>query len=289
MPNNKQSMKSGDDSKNYQAGNDITIHQGMSYSEVKEISMDVFDKNFYDLGEQVNEIAKERAEKVVRDYLDQLKVYDQSVLEKTTDPDIRANLYEAQKNYARRGDENIGNLLSTMLVERTVNNNDDYKNIVLNQALDTVNKLTVEQIDFLSLLFITYYLNLNVDVSVLNYIDLYMPFYYLYNVENTILKNRDIDYLSSVGCVDISIGSRDIKSILKSKNILEFKGEEFDKKIDNFHIFSDLITTWDSEALKMKNSTILPVGMMIAIININNKVESNEIKSFALIPYDIFF
>jgi hypothetical protein len=285
MTNKRQTLKSGENSENYQAARDITINQGVSYQEVKEISMDIFQKNFYDLGDKVNNIVKERAEKVINDYVKELSKYEEDALKKTIDPDIRSNLYEAQKNYAKRGDDGIEQLLISMLVERTMNNNDDFKNIILNQSLDIVSKLTNTQIDLLTLIFVLFY-----GISPLErFEELLRPVEYLLDLNYSSSLKKDLEYLSSDGCTRISIGVRDIKNILVAKRFIELGDEdEFDSNVKNFPLLLKVIEVWNLDHLALANSSILPIGKAIAITNLNKKISLNELIHFQMIEYKSF-
>ena len=78
---------------------------------------------------------------------------DPNLIQKTRDPDIRYDIIEVQKNYARFGDKEMGNLLVDVLVQRTKEDG-SFPKIVLNEALTVIPKLTKTQIDSLTLLYV---------------------------------------------------------------------------------------------------------------------------------------
>ncbi|MGR5910269.1 LPO_1073/Vpar_1526 family protein [Bacillus pacificus] len=68
----KKELHAGDNSTNIQAKN-VTVQQnGLSYTAVKEVAMDVFKSNFYDLGKTVENTINERAEEIINEYLKRL-------------------------------------------------------------------------------------------------------------------------------------------------------------------------------------------------------------------------
>ncbi len=160
MIGNKKEIHAGDESTNIQAQNVTIQHNGLSYTDVKEVAMDVFKSNFYDLGETVQTIINERAEEIINSYLERLISKSPEALKNTGDPDLRFIIYEAQKNHARRGDKEIADLLVDMLVERTVTTEKTLVKITYNEALEILPKLTLEQIDILTVMFILRNINL---------------------------------------------------------------------------------------------------------------------------------
>lgn len=65
------------------------------------------------------------------------------------DPDVRYALYEVKKSYARLGNKEMSELLLDLLVKRTLIKEHTFETLVLNVALATVPKLTLEQINIL--------------------------------------------------------------------------------------------------------------------------------------------
>ena len=145
-----QSQSAGDSAEQYQAGNDIIINQGMSYTEVKEIALDVFKANFIELSGQASSLAKERAEDITEQLLGKLvKVSDS--FQFASDPDFQYSMYVVQREYARTGNDELGDLLTDILVERSQQTERDILQVVLSESLLVAPKLTSEQISALAL------------------------------------------------------------------------------------------------------------------------------------------
>jgi len=147
----KQVQKSGDSSVNIQA-EQITF--GLSYDEARAMAQDVFDANFYKLAGIARETAKDRADEILNQLLTKLKEKNPMGLNMAQDPDFQYSLFNVQKEYARTGNKELGDILVDILVDRTKEVNRSLKRIVLNESLQTAPKLTSNQYAALSVLLI---------------------------------------------------------------------------------------------------------------------------------------
>lgn len=154
----KQEQRSGDNSTNIQI-----VNQGLSLEDVRKVAQDVFDANFYHLSNKANEIAKARAEKIIDEFLKKLQQENPSGFAKAEDPDFQYSLFTVQKEYARSGDADLGALLVDLLVDRSKSNQRDLKQIVLNESISTVSKLTPSQLATLAIIFLFRYTETSVD------------------------------------------------------------------------------------------------------------------------------
>ncbi|MCV5283331.1 hypothetical protein OFC15_30615, partial [Escherichia coli] len=85
---------------------------------------------------------------------DLTKNVDRLIIDKFCDPDVQATLTEALKSSARKGKKANMDVLSQLLVERVSNNNDDFRDIVLTEAVTVVPKLTQQQISLITIVFL---------------------------------------------------------------------------------------------------------------------------------------
>lgn len=207
-------QKAGNNSTNVQTDS-ITINNGISYMEAKEIALDVFKDNFLQLTEQATRIARERAEEITTVFLNQLEVQNNEGIINAQDPDFQHALFTVQKEYARTGDKDLGDLLVDLLVDRTKHDKRTILQIVLNESLSVAPKLTIEQIASLSIVFLIKY-TINRSLSnlpkLLNYFDSYFsPF------ASLLKKNAScFQHLEFAGCGTIGIGEVDIINVLKN-------------------------------------------------------------------------
>lgn len=148
-----QKQEGGDRSTNLQ-GQSIVIHQGISYSDAKEIALDVYKSNFLQLSKDSAELARARAEELTDNFLLRLKEENEIAVSEMSTPGMQAALFEAQKQYAKTGDKNLEGLLVDILVERASTPERDIHQIVLDESLSVASKLTTEQMDALTVNFL---------------------------------------------------------------------------------------------------------------------------------------
>lgn len=164
------------------------IFTGVSVSDVIDISKTQAENVFYKLWQDnAPKLQKEAIEEMDRRVLEfqkdffskaskELNVED---LEKFSDPDVQFISNEAIKSVARRDVKELNDLLSDLLISRLKNDNEDLKKLVLNEAITTINKLTVNQLKIISLIFLVKYVKYN-DIDTLeklenNYVYIALP------------------------------------------------------------------------------------------------------------------
>lgn len=145
-------LKGGHRSTNIQANN-VSIN-GLSYEDAKNIALDVFKSNFIEMSQNAAEIANLRAEKLVNNFLSQLKEKDPYLIAKVEDPDMQYTIYTAQKEYARSGDLEQEEILVNILLERIQTDSLSLRKIALNEALEVLPKVTNQQLDIMTLIFL---------------------------------------------------------------------------------------------------------------------------------------
>lgn len=216
MTNHKQSQKSSDNSLNVQAGRDV--HVGLGYADVKAIALDVFQANFYNLSEEASNLAKERAEELTTSFLKELSEKKPESLQNMSDPDMQYALYTAQKEYARHGDKEISEVLVDVLIERAASPDRSLLQIVMNESLDVVSKLTNDQLDTLSLIFILRYTK-KLNIGNTQEFEQYIMNTILPLVNNLHEEESHYQHLEYAGCGTVGVSSLDISDAMK-KNYL---------------------------------------------------------------------
>lgn len=150
MLGDKQQQTTENGSTALQAGRDI-IFTGPSVSDIQDLCIIFLQNNF----PQLREEAKRTAEEQVRAFaahLEERLANDAAsiVLEKFREPDVQAAINDAVQACARRGAAANPNILSRLISERVARNTNDYKDMVLSEAVHVVPKLTGQQIALLS-------------------------------------------------------------------------------------------------------------------------------------------
>jgi len=224
----KQNVSKGSNA--IQAGGNVTVTRtGLTYSEVRDVALDVFRANFYKLAGVAKETAKARAEEITELFLSKLQKEHPAGLEKTYDPDFQYALFTVQKEYARNGDKDLGDLLVDLLVDRSKHEQRNILQIVLNESLSTAPKLTENQLSVLAMIFLFKYTQ---NYGVVNhkklgeYFDMFVnPF------ASKVVKNiACYQHLEFSGCGSIRLNALKLESILGQTYQGQFiKGFDKDK------------------------------------------------------------
>lgn len=150
MLGDKQQQTTESGSTALQAGRDINI-RGLSVGEVRELCILFLRDNFPQLREEAKRTAEEQVRAFAAGLESRLANDAASIaLEKFREPDVQAAINDAVQASARRGNNANPNVLSTLISERVAKHTNDYKDMVLSEAVHVVPKLTGQQIALLS-------------------------------------------------------------------------------------------------------------------------------------------
>lgn len=212
MEISKRSQHGGDNSLNIQA-EQVTVNTGLTIAHVKEIALEVFEGNFYKLAGVARDTAEKRAREITDQFIQELAEKNPDGMQAAQDPDFQHSLFTVQKEYARCGDKELGDILVDILVDRTKQEERSLLQIVLNESLSVAPKLNSEQLDILACCFnIGYTRRTNIK-------NIAMFAEYL---NNGILifsgpinsKLANYNHVEFVGCASIRAGRRDLIKIL---------------------------------------------------------------------------
>jgi hypothetical protein len=188
------------------AGNVTVTSSGLTYSEVRQAALDVFHANFYRLAGVAADVATSRAQEITEEFLSKLQKEAPAGIENAQDPDFQYALFTVQREYARTGDKNLGDLLVDLLVDRSKHRSREILQIVLNEALNTAPKLTESQLAALAVDFVFKYtqnLGINNHHAFGTCLDrLVMPF-----IEKIVKNLACYQHLEFCGCGSISIAA----------------------------------------------------------------------------------
>ncbi|MDC5776672.1 hypothetical protein OPW41_13155 [Vibrio europaeus] len=200
-----QKQDAGDNSTNLQ-GQQVIVNQGISYSDAKEIANDVFKANFIELRKEAAVIAQERAEEVTDHFIEKLNERNPESINEFESPALQDALFKVQRQYAISGDEDLGDLLVDILVDRAGAPKRNMVQIVLDESLSIAPKLTVEQFDTLTLNFLlisTRRLDLRFYPDLINHFKKrIVPF-----TENLSERHSDYTHAEYLGCGHVRAGS----------------------------------------------------------------------------------
>lgn len=140
---------SGDNSHCMQVMGDY--HGGLSYNDARQVALDVFKAN----SSVYTEIAKRTVEERVTDITDDIftMIYNElpNTVEKLVEPSVQDALLRVQKEYAKNNDPKLKERLIELLKNRLKVDEQDMETVVLDEAMEIMPKLTVTQLNILSL------------------------------------------------------------------------------------------------------------------------------------------
>jgi len=278
----KQNQESGNNSTNLQ-GQSVVVNQGISYSDAKEIAIDVFKANFLDLSQQASQTAVARAEELVDNFIEKLKDRDPNSIKNMESPGVQYALYNAQKEYARTGDKELSDVLVDILVDRAGQKDRNLKQIVLDESISVVPKLTVQQMDTLSLVFLLKYSqNYTVvdDKTLKDYLRTYIsPFVSDLSKEPSLFQHLEFS-----GCGSISMGARKIqdtfKTTYKGLFLKGFTREDFEKTFEDFSNYEQLLIPCinDNNLLQICARSDEHLEELLKNLNITDLNKINQLK-----------
>ena len=193
----KQAQSADEGSFALQAGGNITI--GVSAAEARQIALDVFHANLLEYKSVAFETAKERGEQITEKILLKLQAANPAGLNQAKTPDFQDALFTVQKEFAKAGDEDLGDLLVDLLVDRTKEDHRNLTQLVLTQALHTAPKLNSTQITTLSFLFVIQHVHFGGSGSV-NELCEYFQRHLKFFVEGTNASPATMGHLQFCGC-----------------------------------------------------------------------------------------
>ncbi|WP_217987355.1 LPO_1073/Vpar_1526 family protein [Vreelandella sp. 21] len=254
---NKSSQKqdAGDNSTNLQ-GQQVIVNQGISYTDAKEIANDVFKANFIELKQEAAIIAQERAEEVTEKVISELNERHPESLSEFEQPAMQDALFNVQKQYAISGDQDLGDLLVDILVDRASEPKRNMVQIVLDESLSIAPKLTTEQFDTLTLNFLlvsTRRMDVkNYDELIAHFKKRIVPF-----VENLSDSHSDYTHLEYLGCGHVRAGNygqleQRLRDTYKAFFSSGFTHEELIAEIGEGHNLAGLIIPCFHDSSKLQ-------------------------------------
>src|SRR3989344_3598127 len=151
-------QKSGDNSTNLQAGGAITVNNNaVALYSIEEVSKQLLSSVFGELPEETKtqilqnqksyfQALSENLQKIVKDGADVKKVIDS--------PDFQYISKKASISASRSSSTDLHKNLSSLIIQRVNFDNEDLKRIVYNEAIATIEKLTIDQLKILTLCFL---------------------------------------------------------------------------------------------------------------------------------------
>ena len=229
-------QEGGEQSTNFQ-GQTVKVYHGITYTDAKEIALDVFKTNFIHLKNEAAQIAAERAEEITENILSKLTEKNPERLQEFQQPAMQDALFTAQKEFAKSGDKELGDLLIDIIVDRAGVTKRNMLQIILDESLLIAPKLTVEQLDTLTINFL---LIRTRRLSVRNFEDFknYLTKYIFPFTDNLTSEHEHYNYLEYLRCGHIRVGGygqleNNLRKTYKGFFSKGFAEEEINSEFEN--------------------------------------------------------
>jgi len=196
----------------------VNIQQRLTYSEAKDLIVSVVGQKLIAFENEAKAIYNVRVNEFKNLLTDKIKDLPEEEIAKLREPDSQLTLIEAAKISGRKQNDELRNLLANLVVSRIKNDKtgkEELKNIVYNEAISTINKLTIDQLKIITLCYLLKYTSYSGIVSwdtFKNYLNTHIkPFL---DFKNT---NAEFQHIEYAGCGSIGISSRDLINIHKQQ------------------------------------------------------------------------
>lgn len=271
-----QKQEGGDNSKNIQVIGDVTY--GISYTEARQIALDVFNANCQKMMSEAVQTAEKRANEIVDDFTKKLFEEHPELSVRLKEPSIQYSAFSVIKNYVKTGDTELKERMLRMLIQRMEAKERSMEQIVLDEAIEVLPKLTQDQVNILSLILSAIYIihNLtNID-DLKDYINDLMGFY------PTKKSNSIYTHLQYTGCCSALAGVSAYKPFVDILRIqyggLFNKGFSEDLFKNTFPNDFEKITPILMKCLQNKSHIQFDA---INEIDLKHKINKNHLESFS--------
>jgi hypothetical protein len=259
ISNKTQNQESGENSTNLQ-GKIVNVYNGITYSDAKEIALDVFNSNYIQLKEEAGRIAQLRAEEITVDFLEKLNDRKPESITEFQQPAMQDALFTVQKEFAKCGDKELGDLLVDILVDRANTPNRNMLQIVLDESLKIAPKLTIEQLDTLTISFL---LSLTRRTNIINYdaFQNYINFNICPFAENLTDERTYLNHIEFLGCGYTRAGNYGLLENRWGKTYKAlfsngFTKEEFENEFENIDNYKTLLINCVHNPEKLQINTL---------------------------------
>lgn len=150
----KNSQQGRDGSTLQQAGRDLIIRNGVSASDALEIAKHVVQGELTLYESRARQVIDDRLHEFREELVERIVSFSPEDLNAFADPDVQAALLEAQKAYARSGRVEVKRSLIDLISARCSVEAGNLQAVVINQAIETVQKVTSRGIIALALGFV---------------------------------------------------------------------------------------------------------------------------------------
>jgi len=263
----KNNQESGDNSTNLQAGGDIVINntKAVALYSVEEVAKQLLNSVFGELPTNTKGLIENNQ----KSYFQALSEKIGTIIKQNEElegiinsPDFQYISKKAAISASRSSSIELHKNLSTLIVQRINNDNEDLKRIVYDEAISTINKLTNDQLKILTLCFLIKRTKLNGITNIAqfnNYLESRIkPFI---DFKGT---TAEFEHLVYTGCASInSILVHDLAGLFKENYPEVFTDKNTPEKIlSENETAIKLMSVWKDT--QIQNMNLTSVGIVIA-------------------------
>ncbi|MBU3084024.1 LPO_1073/Vpar_1526 family protein [Acinetobacter seifertii] len=149
--NQKQDVKNNSTAVQAEVIENLTIESGLSPKEVEIYCLGLFECNF----PRLRDAAAQKAEENIKNFAENLKKnieknIEAIVIDKFSDPDVQFYLNDVIQNIARKGEKAHPEILIELIKNKVSKKADDFDDLICNQSVNLIDKLTTEHIQLLA-------------------------------------------------------------------------------------------------------------------------------------------
>jgi len=149
--NKKQAVENNSTAVQADVIENLTIERGLSPKEVEIYCLGLFEYNF----PRLRDAAAQKAEENIKIFAKKLKEnieenIEAIVLDKFSDPDVQFHLNDVIQNIARKGEKAHPEILIELIKNKVSKKTDDFDDLICNQSVNLIDKLTTEHIQLLA-------------------------------------------------------------------------------------------------------------------------------------------
>ncbi len=177
-------------------------YSGLNVEDATRLFTNLFLDNFPRMQLIAKEAADARFQELKNEVFAQLQKENVQDYNSFADVDVQYALFEAQKNYARFGTEDMLNTLAKLIVGRVEHNSSDFcLKASIDRAIEIAALITPQQLDYLSLLFVC----TRVVFSDIQTLDNLRAHFQILNQAFPNVNTKHNIYLNSLNCLIINI------------------------------------------------------------------------------------
>jgi len=220
----------------------IIVNQGLSYSDAKDLIISVVDQKMITFKDEAKTTFDQRTGEFKKLLSEKIRDLPEKEMGKLRDPDTQIALLEAASISGRKSNDELRNLLANLVVSRIKNDSsgkEELKNIVYNEAISTVSKLTIDQLKVIALCYLLRYTSYGGIISwetFNNYLNTHIkPFMGFKN------SNAQFQHIEYAGCGSIGIGSWNLIEIYRQQYSFLFLNLIEKEKIDGLNLPKEIL------------------------------------------------